>query len=179
MSLFDTQLDSTLQYFSEGEQDYLLEMADFSDLKLNDEERYILLKIMQTFDDNTVQAKKDYLIDIFEKIFVRENPPSFYIANQGEDFTLTVRLRKSDDFTGTILLIRNTEDGSALSDIGLQGTSDSEQTIDITDLSLSPDNFYKLNVLTEAPNGQTEASGDALSLLDQIYLYVGENIDTI
>lgn len=177
--LFNDQLQDILPNFSETEQDYILNLVDFGSLDLSPEDKYILLKIIRTIDENSSQTKKDYIIDIFEKIFVRDNPPNFYIINAGEDFTLTIRKTKSQDFTGSELLIRNAADGSALSPLDNDGDNTTEQTITITDLSLASDDFYKLNVVTEAPNGQGDASGDVLNLLDQIYMYVGEDVDTI
>lgn len=177
--LFYNQLELILPNFTEVEQNYIRDMVDFSSLSLNEEDRYILLKIIRSIDSNTAQVKKDYIIDIFEKVFVRTTPPNFYIVNEGEDFNLTIRLRQDDDFTGTILLIRNAEDGTSLSDITQAGTSDSEQVVSIEDISLASGNFYKLWILTESPNGQSEASGNGLNLIDTIYIYVDEDIDTI
>jgi len=177
--LFHNQLELILPNFTEAEQSYIRDMVDFNAHDLSPEDEYILLKIIQSIDETSSQAKKDYLIDIFEKIYVRQSPPNFYIVNEGEDFNLTIRLRKTDDFTGTILLIRNAENGNALTDVDQAGTSDSEQTVTITDIDLSAGDFYKLWVLTESPNGQSEASGNGLNLIDTIYMYVGEDIDTI
>lgn len=176
--LFYNQLNRILQYFSESEQQYIRDIVDFNKSGLCPEEQYILLKIVNTFDENTTQDKKDFLIEIFEQICVRQTNPSFYIVNGGEDFILTIRLGKNQDLTGSMLVIRE-DDGTLLSADDVDGTNQPNQNISIIDVSLPEYNFYKLNIMIESPTTQGTASGDVLTLLDTIYLYIDVNVDSI
>lgn len=176
--LFSNQLNLILAYFTEEEQSYIRDMVDFNALNLSPEDEYILLKIIRTINVDSPQIKKEYIIDIFENIFVRQTPPNFFIANAGEDLMLTIKLGKSQDLTGTILTIRE-DDGTLLSGDDTMGTSEKSQIVNFIDIDLTPKEFYKLRVLSESPTEGGIATGNVLSVLDTFYIYIDDNVDTL
>ena len=167
------------QYFTQDEKSYLQKiLGSHQCCTVNDRQEFILLKIWKAVDQNTTQFQKDLLIDLVERLYIEHDVPVLHIAARGENVRIDITLDDDDDFTSSILLARNAEDKAALSDETLAGTSDPIQTVTLLDLDLPAEDFAKVLILTETPDGSGNASGNVHALINEVFMYVSAEIDS-
>jgi len=170
---------SKLKHFTQDEKTYLLQLINSHNCaNINDREEFILLKIWRSVDEVTNQLQKDMLIDLIERLYVENEVPALHIAHRGENIIVDIKLNENDDFTNTILLARENENKTALSADDVSGTLEPVQSIIIVDIDLNETTFYKILLLLEAPDGNGKASGNVEALINEVYLYVADDIDS-
>lgn len=169
-----------LSEFSDSENRHIRQLLDQGDFnKLTDEDEYIFLKMWKAVDATTSQYQKDLLIDILERITIKDELPNFHLAYEGENIEIEIELDPDeDDFTGSFLLARNDEDKAALSDETQAGNANEIQTVRIIDIGLGGEDFYKIIIVTEGDDGAGSASGDVYALINEIFLYLEADIDS-
>lgn len=169
-----------LSEFTDAENRHIRQLLDQGDFnKLTDEDEYIFLKMWKAVDATTSQYQKDLLIDILERITIKDELPNFHLAYEGENIEIEIELDPDeDDFTGSFLLARNDEDKAALSALDQAGTAEQIQTVRIVDISLAGGDFYKIIVVTEGDDGGGQAGGDVFALINEIFLYLEPDIDS-
>jgi len=167
IELFDDQREITLLLVNENVQE-----AD-------DHTRGTLIEMFHTLSNASSDTKLKWLKDALRSIaYYNEKPPIFRV-NRGEDFSVAIDLEEGRDFTGFVLTIRKADDNSLLSPASTAGDSYANaptQYAYINDLSLQADDFFKVHVLLEETDGGGSASGDAVTLLTNAWLLVGEDI---
>lgn len=171
------EINKVLQYFSKQEQDYIQDIVQYSEDSISKKTYYFLFKCIRSIDGNTTQAKKDLFIEMLEQIFIKDTEDNVDIIHSGENYYIEIRLRKDEDFSGANLIARLDADSSPLSSQSLKGTDASIQRVDLIDLDLSSETFHKVNVLLETQKANGLASGDSISLINVVYLFILEDID--
>jgi hypothetical protein len=170
---------SALKHFSSDEQAYLQQLiGSNSCTAINDRQEYILLKIWKSVDETISPYSKELLIDLAEKLYVEHDVPTFHIAHRGENIIVDILLNENDDFTNSILLARDNENKTALSADDLAGTSAPKQSVILVDIDLTESAFYKILLVLEAPDIDGNASGNVEALINEIYLYIADDVDS-
>jgi len=170
------EIDKIINHFTPSEQRYIHDIVNYSEDSLSKKSYFFLFKCMKSIDDSTPQNKKTLFIEMLEQILLKDTQDNIDVISSGENFFIEIRLRKEENLSGSIILARD-EDNVALSSNGLFGSEDTIQRIDLFDLDLASGTFHKIRVLAESPNADGVASGDGISLINIVYLYVLETID--
>lgn len=124
--------------------------------------------------------KKNILVQLMQDVAKDPTSVCYLRVSQGAQFCVEFTLNVGEDFTGSFLTARNAEDDTLLSPNNIAGDSqvnDPVQEVEITDLSLTADDFYHVDYLTEGDTAGA-ANGEAGTLLDKYYFYVTRNIDS-
>lgn len=178
MEKLRTQLKKICKYFNTEQERYIYELMAYSTDRLSKKTKFFLFKCINSINYNTPDYKKELFIELLEQIFIKDTEDNVDILSSGENFFIEVRLRKDEDLTGSIILAREDETNDALSDQTLKGNDEPIQRVDCLDLDLTPNTFYKIKILAEGINQQGSANGDGLALINFVYLFVTQSIDT-
>lgn len=170
------EIDRVLQFFTADQKKYVNDIIDYSVNKISKKTFFFLWKCLKSIDESATEDKKELLVEILEQLFVRDVEGNVEVIHTGENLLIEIRLRKNEDLSGSIIVVRDTNH-IAISGTSLKGSDSPIQEINCNDLQLNQLTFHRLNVLSEKPDDDEQASGDSNCLLNIVYLYMEKNID--
>jgi hypothetical protein len=169
-------VNSKIQYFSDSARIYqFLTRVNRSDGNT----KLMIQRIFDLVDGNTSAYTIGIIEELLEEVAYNQLPKLFY-TNEGEDFVIEIDLESGRDFTGYLLTARDASDGTLVSENDTAGDSYANaptQYIQIPDLTLAANGFYKLWCNLEHPDGGNLASGDVATVLTKAFLLVDPLVD--
>jgi hypothetical protein len=174
-----SQVAPYLPYFSSTEQIKLIKKINNFSPNISRANLTMFVKFVELITASTTQADKDIIFELANDIMSAEynsELPKMFEVYKGEDHCLNITMKDGVDWTGFFLTARNYTDQALLSANNIAGSDAEVQSIQIDDINLSHNKFYKFIYAVENPNGSI-ASGDVVVVLTAAYFLVKPSVD--
>uniref|UniRef100_UPI0025D63503 hypothetical protein n=1 Tax=Methanohalobium sp. TaxID=2837493 RepID=UPI0025D63503 len=171
--------DALEHYDSVEDQDYIRNLVNTRGqaAQMTEEENYVLSKIVGSIDDNTSTERKENFIDILERIYLDHDAPGLYSVDEGEDLKISIRIPRSKSLKGEVLIALDANKNPLTAEDN-GGTTDRIQSLTLTDISFTTEEFHKVYIVTERFDvNETTSTGDVEEVLEEAYIYVEPTTD--
>lgn len=166
-----------LKYFTADQQSSIIQNIDEDAFSSLDSDTQSNIKYLFTQIHSGIPKKTlDTFYKTVLKTVLKKEKLYLEIVNEGESFYINVE-KDAGEYNDQNILVRDYLTGQSLTPLDQAPVSVGIDRMLVNDLKLNEGEFYKLNILLEVPDSG-QASGDAQTLVGELWLVVESDIDT-
>lgn len=170
-------LYTNLSYFNEKQQSILIEeLTEDAFLSFPESVQSAIKYLVFSLNSNSSASSIQSLFDSIMELLLFEDEIFMFRVNEGQSFDFEVE-KTPGQYSDVNIVLRENETGVALSPLDIQPVESGYDVLPVTDLSLSANAVYKINVLLEFTTDGL-ANGDAKTPVGEVFFVVGEDFDT-